>query len=125
MPSTIGAKEIETRYFSCKISKISVDCKIRESKIHSVLFTNTESVSTFKAQQLEDNTMSGGMLNIYVRNDYGQFFFISNNLGENLNLKILREDNNCFNEDHQRFTVYCPDFSDNDESLKSDTYGIE
>lgn len=125
MPSTIGAKEIETRYFSCIIREISVDCKIRKKKIHSVLFTNTGSVSTFKAQQPEDNTQSVGMLHIYARNDYGQFFFISNNIGENLNLRILREDNNCFNEDHHRFSVYGPDFPDNDESLRSDTYGIE
>lgn len=125
MPSTIGAKEIETRYFSCIIREISVDCKIRKKKIHSVLFTNTGSVSTFEAQQPEDNTQSEGILNIYARNDYGKFFFISNNKGENLNLRILREDHNCFNEDHQRFSVYCPDFPDNDESLRSDTYGIE
>lgn len=125
MPSTIGAKEIETRYFSCIVRKISLDCDIRKKKIHSVLFVNSGRGSTFKTQQPVDNPQSSGMFHIYARNDYGHFFFISNNLGNNLSLEIIREDNNCFNDTHRQFSVYSPDFPDNDENLRSDTYSID
>lgn len=124
MSSTIGAKEIETRYFSCIIREISVDCAIRKRKYHSVLFINTGREFVPEVPQTVDYTQSDGMFHVYSRNDYGKFFFISNNIGNDLNLKIVQENDNCFNEDHRKFSVYCPDFSDNDEDYRSETYSI-